>query len=181
MWKWKGRIVYGGDAIRNIFGDEVLFEDVGTVPSTMTATRCLAAAKALYPDMELLMADCLRAYTQAKMTGVTSYVRLPRAWWPAHWHGKYKDPVVPLERALYGHPAAGDMWHSKISSVLKAIGFQEVESWPSVYIKRGETPSKNQAITLYVDDLVMLGGTGLRGTIAKIREHIETEDPVPLD
>ena len=32
--------------------------------------------------------------------------KLPRSPWPANWN-KFQDPVVPLERNLYGHPSAG--------------------------------------------------------------------------
>ena len=34
------------------------------------------------------------------------WIRLPRHKWPKSW-SSMEDPVVPLERNLYGHPLAG--------------------------------------------------------------------------
>ena len=34
------------------------------------------------------------------------WIRLPRHKWPKSW-SSMEDPVVPLERNLYGHPVAG--------------------------------------------------------------------------
>ena len=33
------------------------------------------------------------------------WIRLPRHKWPKSWE-KIEDPVVPLERKMYGHPSA---------------------------------------------------------------------------
>ena len=49
--------------------------------------------KAVDADLELLQSDCQRAYTQAKFTGPTTFARLPKKWWPEHWHGKFKTPA----------------------------------------------------------------------------------------
>ena len=35
-----------------------------------------------------------------------NWIRLPRHEWPKSW-SSMEDPVVPLERNLYGHPLAG--------------------------------------------------------------------------
>ena len=37
------------------------------------------------------------------------WIRLPRHKWPKSW-SSIEDPVVPLERNLYGHPLAGLLW-----------------------------------------------------------------------
>ncbi len=68
----------------------------------------------MMPDHELLQSDCVRAYVQAKLTGLKTFVRLPRAWWPASWYDdkgqpRFVDSVVKLLKALYGHPLAGDI------------------------------------------------------------------------
>ena len=34
------------------------------------------------------------------------WIRLPKHKWPKSW-SSIEDPVVPLERNLYGHPLAG--------------------------------------------------------------------------
>ena len=45
------------------------------------------------------------------------WVRLPRHKWPKSW-SSMEDPVVPLERNLYGHPLAGLLWERQFEKVL---------------------------------------------------------------
>ena len=52
-------------------------------------------------------ADGKQAYTQTTLKGAETWVRLPRERWPKSWIGKFKDPVVRLRLALYGHPDSG--------------------------------------------------------------------------
>ena len=174
----KGRIVLGGDKIKTADGQWAIFNDVGSMPSTMAASRVAIAMKSLHPEWELLQSDCERAYIQAEITGPITYVRLPKAWWPAEW-ASYKDPVAPLRLALYGHPCAGDCWQAHIESYLFKLGFSAITEWPSVYVHG----SGDDALffVLYVDDLIMTGGSGLRPMITKLREHIAMEDPHPID
>ena len=41
------------------------------------------------------------------------WIRLPRHKWPKSW-SSMEDPVVPLERNLYGHPLAGLLWKGNL-------------------------------------------------------------------
>ena len=84
------------------------------------------------------------------MRGVETYVRLPKAWWPAHWAGKYEDPLCKLLRALYGHPEAGNDWAEKLCSELQRVGFSEVDGWSSVYIMNKDA-SHVACFVVYVD------------------------------
>jgi hypothetical protein len=60
---------------------------------------------------------------------------MPKAWWPPEWASKLDHPVVELKKALYGHPLAGKRWHQRLEDELVALGFKEIEGWPSVYAK----------------------------------------------
>ena len=55
------------------------------------------------------------------------WIRLPRHKWPKSW-SNMEDPVVPLERNLYGHPLAGLLWERQFEKILFEIrlgeGFQ---------------------------------------------------------
>ena len=63
-------------------------------------------------------ADTVSSCTQVKMEDVPELlknpksecpdicIRLPKHKWPKSW-SCMEDPVVPLERNLYGHPSAG--------------------------------------------------------------------------
>ena len=96
---WKGRIVLGGHAIQTVTGDRAVFNDIGPVPSTMTAARIAIACSAVKPGSQTLQSDCIRAYIQVLMGslgGVITYIELPRAWWPASWM-KFKRPVGSSE------------------------------------------------------------------------------------
>ena len=44
-------------------------------------------------------------------------IRLPRHKWPKSW-SSMEDPVVPLERNLYGHPLAGLLWERQFEKIL---------------------------------------------------------------
>ena len=43
--------------------------------------------------------------------------RLPKHKWPKSW-SSMEDPVVPLERNLYGHPLAGLLWEREFEKIL---------------------------------------------------------------
>ena len=45
------------------------------------------------------------------------WIRQPRHKWPKSW-SSMEDPVVPLERNLYGHPLAGLLWERQFEKIL---------------------------------------------------------------
>ena len=45
------------------------------------------------------------------------WTRLPRHKWPKSW-SSMEDPVVLLERNLYGHPLAGLLWERQYEKIL---------------------------------------------------------------
>ena len=49
------------------------------------------------------------------------WIRLPRHKWPKSW-SSVEDPVVPLERNLYGHPLAGLLWERQFEKILLKYG-----------------------------------------------------------
>ena len=125
---FRGRIVISGGKIKTATGAWAVFQELGTVPATMTACRIVLAVAALVKDATGLQSDCTAAYTQAEMTGPATYIRMPKSWWPASWIGKFKDPVCRLLRALYGHPQSGDIWGDKLEVELKKLGFRSVDA-----------------------------------------------------
>ena len=52
------------------------------------------------------------------------WIRLPRHKWPKSW-SSMEDPVVPLERNLYGHPLAGLLWERHFEKILLKYGWCE--------------------------------------------------------
>ena len=74
-------------------------------------------------------ADAVSAYTQVKREDDPKlqkipksecpdlWIRLPLHKWPKSW-SSMEDPVVPLERNLYGHPFAGMLWEMQFEKIL---------------------------------------------------------------
>ena len=82
-------------------------------------------------------ADAVSAYTQVKIEDAHKllkipksecpdmWIRLPRHKWPKSW-SSMEDPVVPLERNLYGHPLAGLLWERQFEKILMKHGWEKV-------------------------------------------------------
>ena len=52
-------------------------------------------------------------------------------------HGpEWKDPVVPLERNLYGHPLAGLLWERQFENVLLEHGWENAPNWECLFVNR---------------------------------------------
>ena len=52
-------------------------------------------------------------------------IHLPKHKWPKLW-SSMEDPVVLLERNLYGHPLAGLLWERQFERVLLKYGREKV-------------------------------------------------------
>ena len=86
----------------------------------MTAAKIMDIISRL-PGFDGQTADAVSAYTQVKMEDAHKllkiqksecpdiWIRLPRQKWPKSW-SSIEDPIVPLEKNLYGHPLAGLLW-----------------------------------------------------------------------
>jgi hypothetical protein len=100
----------------------------------------MEAAKAadcygLFPGHAVEQADAEQAYTQAKLGGTPTWVRLPPDARPAAWAGM-RDPVCPMRLALYGHPDSGGFWEKHCTAHLLKQGFVEIEEWRSCFFPR---------------------------------------------
>ena len=94
-------------------------------------------------------ADAVSAYTQVKMEDPPKllkipksecpdiWIRLPRHKWPKSW-SSMEDPVVPLERNLYGHPLAGLSWERQFEKTLLKYGWEKVSNWECLFAHRGK-------------------------------------------
>ena len=64
-----------------------------------------------------------------------------------------EDPVVPLERNLYGHPLAGLLWDKQFEKVLSEPGWEKVPIWECLFVIREE----GLFLSVYVDDIKLAG------------------------
>ena len=111
--KYKGRVVLRGDIVKDDSGSYAVFTEQGSSASQMTAAKVMDIISRL-PGCAGQAADAESAYNQVKMEDDPkllkvsksecphSWIRLPRHTWPKSWSSMV-DPVVPLERNLYGH------------------------------------------------------------------------------
>ena len=109
-------------------------------------------------------ADAVSAKTQVKMGRYSQFVknrksecpdiwiRLPRHKWPKSW-SSMEDPVVPLERNLYGHPLAGLLWERQFEKILLKYSWEKVSTWECLFVHR----EKGLFLSVYVDDIKLAG------------------------
>ena len=64
-----------------------------------------------------------------------------------------EDPVVPLERNLYGHPLAGLFWERQFEKILLKHGWEKIPNWECLFVHR----EKGLFLSVYVDDIKMVG------------------------
>ena len=154
-----------------------MFQELASTPATMQASK----AADLYGSFEghiVEQADAKQAYTQAKLKGVPTWVRLPKEKWPQEWiDAGYKDPVVPLRLALYGHPQSGAFWEQHCEAHLQKIGFTKIQDWKSCFWH----PELKVFLIVCFDDFNLSGPKkNLPMAWQKIRKHIATGEPEPL-
>ena len=134
--KYKGRVVLRGDIVKDDSGSYAVFTEQGSSASQMTAAKVMDI-KSRLPGCDGQAADAVSAYTQVKMEDAPKllkkpkskcpdiWIRLPRHKWPKSWSGM-EDPVVPLERNLYGHRLAGLLWERQFEKILLKHGWEKV-------------------------------------------------------
>ena len=64
-----------------------------------------------------------------------------------------EDPVVPLERNLYGHPLAGLLWERQFEKILLKHGWEKIPNWECLFVHR----ENGFFLSVYVDDIKLAG------------------------
>ena len=103
--KFKGRVVFMGNNVKDENWNVALFQELSSSPATMEAAKA-ADCYGLFPGHEVEQADAEQAYTQALLGGTPTWVTLPPEAWPPAWKGM-KGPICPLRLALHGVEASG--------------------------------------------------------------------------
>ena len=83
------------------------------------------AADAVYAKTQVKMEDAPTLTKIPKSECPDVWIRLPRQKRPKSWTSM-EDPVVLLERNLYGHPVAGLLWERQFEKVLFEHGWEKV-------------------------------------------------------
>ena len=82
--KFKGRVVFGGNQVYDQNWEVAMIQELSSCPATLEAAK-VADVYGICPGLGLLQADAEQAYTQSKLGGVPTWVRLPREQRPSSW------------------------------------------------------------------------------------------------
>ena len=137
------------------------------------------------PGCDRQAADAVSSYTQVKMEDAHNslkipksewpdiWIRLPRHKWPKSW-SSMEDPVVLLERNLYGHPLAGLLWKRQFEKILLKHGWEKIPNWECLFVHGG----KGFFLSVYVDDIKLAGKKQNINTMWKVlNKEVDLGEP----
>ena len=144
--KYKGQVVLRGDIVKDDSGSYAVFTEQGSSASQMTAAKVMDIISRL-PGCAGQAADAVSTYTLVKMEDAPKLLKIPKSECPDIWirQPRHKwskswsileDPVVPLERNLYGHPLAGILWERQLEKFLLKHGWEKVSIWECLFVHR---------------------------------------------
>ena len=140
------RVVLRGDIVKDHSGSFAVFTEQGSSASQMTAAKVTDISSRL-PGCDGQAADVISDYTQVQVEEASTsfkipksespdiWIRLPRHKWPKSW-SSMEDPLVPLERNLYGHPLAGLLWERQFEKILLMYGWEKIPNWKCLFEHR---------------------------------------------
>ena len=147
----------------NDSGSYAVFIEQGSSASQMTAANGMDVISRL-PGCAGQAADVFSANTQSKMEDAPVLLKspksecpdicihLPKHEWPKSW-SSMEDPVVPLERNLYGHPLAGLLWERQFENVLFKYDWEKISNWECLFVHR----EKGLFLWVFADDIKLAG------------------------
>ena len=151
--KWKYRIVFQGNAVKDQDWEVALFQEMASTPTTLEAAKYCDFVGCCDAENATEGRDVEQAYLQATLKGPDTWIVLPKELWTPEMH-KMKLPVVKLEKALYGHKKPGAFWQEFCDNACGKVGFKQFsENWPCVYWN----DELKLMLTVYVDDLKLAG------------------------
>ena len=161
--KYKGRVVLRSDTVKDDSGSFAVFTEQGSSASQMTAAKIMDIISRL-PGFAGQVADAVSAHSQVKMEDAHKLLKIhksecpdiwnrpPRHKWPKSW-SSLEDPVVPLERNLYGHLLAGLLWERQFEKILLKHGWEKIPNWECLFVHR----KKGLFFSVHVDDIKLTG------------------------
>ena len=161
--KYKGRVVLRGDTVKDDLGSYAVFAEQGSFVTQMTAAKSNGCHNG-YQDAQDKQRTQYQRTSKSKWKMHHRYceipksecpdigIRPPKHTWPKSW-SSMEDPVVPLERNLYGHPLAGLLWERQFEKILLKHGWEKVSNWECLIVHR----QKRLFLSVYVDDIKLAG------------------------
>ena len=177
--KYKGRICFRGDSVKDQDGAAAVFQELTASPTTVQSANSNIAYGCLEGN-ETQQADAVRAYVQALLKSKhATWVRIPKELWPEEWHKRgLRRPMCLLKKALYGHPESGAHWERHLHEAVVACGGKAIESHPSSYWFE----KLKLLLTVYVDDLMLSGPKGNHKVFwAELSKRVDLDEPEALN
>ena len=117
------------------------------------------------------MEDAPKIIENSKIIDI--WMRLPRHKWPKSW-SSMEDPVVPLERNLYGHPLAGLLWEWRYEKILLGYHWKKVSNWECFFVHR----EKGLFLSVSVADIKLAGKKQNINTMWKVlNKEVDLGEP----
>eukprot|EP00971_Amphidinium_carterae_P350072 6491365-Amphidinium_carterae.1 len=184
---YKARAVFEGNRIHTKSGvaPHELFQQLANTPSSMAAARLVMGLGASR-NHKLTLRDVSQAYLQAFLEApgrVSTWASLPRSWWPSSWFDqagkpRFEQPVVLLEKALYGHPEAGALWEQALAAHLTKRGWKKVDAVAGVWTRPIPGARDCSTMVVYVDDLLVSAPESETDKIwRELEQDVEFKDP----
>ena len=157
--KYKGRVVLRGDIVKDGSVAYTVFTNKDhhhhnwqQQKSWISFPDCLVGQDqqpdAVSSFSQVKMEDAPKLLKISKSECPDIWIRLPRHTWPKSW-SNIEDPVVPLERNLYGRPLAGLLWERQFGEILLQHGWEKVSNWECLFVHS----QKRLFLSVYVDDI----------------------------
>ena len=108
-------------------GSYAVFTEQGSSASQMTAAKVMDIISRL-AGCAGQAADAVSAYTQVKMEDAPKLLKIQKNGM-SKARSSMEDPVVPLERNLYGHPLAGLLRERQFEKILLKYAWEKVSNW----------------------------------------------------
>ena len=149
-----------GDAARDASGNLALYQTLSASPASIVAANATIGFGML-ENHKVTSADAVKAYLQALLKSLAkTWIRLPRQVWPPEWlyedgTPRYRQPVIELLQALYGHPEAGSHWQQQCEEAIKKhMNAVPIEEYRSTFL----FPDFDRlCLCIYVDDFILAG------------------------
>ncbi|KAE9012064.1 hypothetical protein PR003_g11470 [Phytophthora rubi] len=89
--------------------------------------------------------------------------------------------VCRLLKSLYGLRQAPRIWNDTLNTLLVRIGFERLDSDYGIYVLKSDTGELLMILTVYVDDLLLLGPTTrCKSVAAQLQEQFELSELGPV-
>mmetsp|Transcript_4370 Transcript_4370/g.10695 ORF Transcript_4370/g.10695 Transcript_4370/m.10695 type:complete len:964 (-) Transcript_4370:161-3052(-) len=123
-------------------------------PASLLGLRFALAYSRCLPEGDVACFDIDSAYLSADLGGPPCFGRLPKEMWPESWTGM-TDPVVRVNKALYGLKRAGSDFSMEARRRLKSLEWELLPGDLNIYAKSKN--GRRLLLRLYVDDGCIVG------------------------